>query len=98
MPNQISGGQQQRVAIARALANDPHLVLADEPTGNLDTHTSHEIMNLFARLNSENGISIVLVTHESDVARFARRMVHFVDGRIEHDGPLRELAMAGAGA
>jgi putative ABC transport system ATP-binding protein len=92
MPNQISGGQQQRVAIARALANEPHLLLADEPTGNLDTHTSHEIMTLFSRLNRERAISIVLVTHERDVARFARRLVHFVDGRVEHDGPA--LAMA----
>ena len=97
MPNQISGGQQQRVAIARALANEPRLLLADEPTGNLDTHTSHDILSLFSQLNRESGISIVLVTHESDVARFARRLVHFVDGEIERDGPVRE-ALAGASA
>jgi putative ABC transport system ATP-binding protein len=85
MPNAISGGQQQRVAIARALANRPRLLLADEPTGNLDTRTSHEIMELFASLNAGAGITILLVTHEMDVARFARRHVHFLDGRIERD-------------
>jgi putative ABC transport system ATP-binding protein len=92
VPSRISGGQQQRVAIARALANDPRLILADEPTGNLDTHTSHEIMELFAELNSQAGITVLIVTHEADVARFARRMVHFVDGRIEHDGAVRAPA------
>ena len=86
LPNAISGGQQQRVAIARALINRPRLLLADEPTGNLDTHTSHEIMSLLATLNRDIGLTIVLVTHEADVARFARRMVHFVDGQVEHDG------------
>jgi putative ABC transport system ATP-binding protein len=85
MPNTISGGQQQRVAIARALANRPGLLLADEPTGNLDTGTSHEIMELFASLNAGVGITILLVTHEVDIARFARRHVHFLDGRIERD-------------
>ena len=87
MPNQISGGQQQRVAIARALVNRPKLLLADEPTGNLDSTTSHEIMELFRRLNVEANITIVLVTHEPDIATYARRMVHFVDGRVDYDGP-----------
>jgi len=86
MPNQISGGQQQRVAIARALVNQPRLILADEPTGNLDTQTSREIMNLFTQLNEEDGITIVLVTHESDIAAYTKRLVRFRDGRVVHDG------------
>ena len=85
-PNQISGGQQQRVAIARALINSPRLILADEPTGNLDSKTSYEIMKLFVALNQEDGITIVLVTHEPDIAAYATRLVRFVDGRITHDG------------
>ena len=90
LPNQISGGQQQRVAIARALAGKPNLILADEPTGNLDSHTSQEIMEIFTRLNTEDGITIVLVTHESDIARYAKRLVRFVDGDIVHDGGVHE--------
>jgi len=86
LPNEISGGQQQRVAIARALINRPRLVLADEPTGNLDSKTSHEIMELFTQLNRDEGITIVLVTHEPDIAAYAKRLVRFVDGRITHDG------------
>jgi len=84
LPNRISGGQQQRVAIARALVNTPRLILADEPTGNLDSHTSEEIMRLFGELNAD-GITIVLVTHEPDIAEHARRQVRFLDGHIVSD-------------
>ena len=84
-PNQLSGGQQQRVAIARALVNEAPIILADEPTGNLDTKTSVEIMELFQRLNRENGITIILVTHESDIAAWSRRTIRFMDGRLMSD-------------
>ena len=88
-PNQLSGGQQQRVAIARALVNKPSLLLADEPTGNLDSRTSTEIMGLFQQLNDE-GITVVLVTHEPDIAQYARRMVAMKDGQIILDRPVRK--------
>ncbi len=85
-PNQISGGQQQRVAIARALVNQPQLLLADEPTGNLDTRTSKEIMALFSHLNKSEGITVVLITHEPDIAMHANRLVRLADGKIVYDG------------
>ena len=84
-PNQLSGGQQQRVAIARALVNEPELVLADEPTGNLDSRTSIEIMEILQRLNRETGVTVVLITHESDIAEYAQRMAMFRDGRVVKD-------------
>ncbi|GAB3278049.1 ABC transporter ATP-binding protein [Actinocorallia lasiicapitis] len=84
-PNQMSGGEQQRVAIARALVGEPKVVLADEPTGNLDTKTGHEVMDLLERLNGEEGVAIILVTHEPDVAERARRQIHIRDGLIERD-------------
>lgn len=89
-PNQISGGMQQRVAIARALVNDPEMILADEPTGNLDSKTSDEIMTFLRDLNRDKGITIVLVTHEPDVAAYAKRLVRVVDGCIAYDGPVRD--------
>jgi len=84
-PNQLSGGQQQRVAIARALVNDPPLILADEPTGNLDTKTSKEVMELLVSLNEEHDKTIVLVTHEPDIASFGKRIIHVLDGSISSD-------------
>ena len=85
MPNQMSGGQQQRVAIARAIVNDAPIILADEPTGNLDTKTSIEVMEFFVKLNSAAGKTIVLVTHEPDIAEYAKRVVTFRDGKIIND-------------
>ena len=84
-PNQLSGGQQQRVAIARALVNNASIIFADEPTGNLDTKTSAEIMGLFAKLNAESNITIIFVTHEADIAAYSRRIIRFIDGCIVSD-------------
>ncbi len=89
-PNQLSGGQQQRVAIARAIVNQVPVILADEPTGNLDTHTSIEIMELFQKLNVESGITIILVTHEPDIATYSRRIIRFLDGHLVSDKPTIE--------
>ena len=89
-PNQLSGGQQQRVAIARALVNRPTIILADEPTGALDSRTSVEVMEIFQRLNREQGITLVLVTHEHDIAEYARRVVVFKDGKISQDYPITD--------
>jgi putative ABC transport system ATP-binding protein len=85
LPGQLSGGQQQRVAIARALVNNPRLLLADEPTGNLDTATSHEVMEVFARLRAEHGITIVVITHERDIAAWGTRTIDFKDGGVVSD-------------
>jgi len=84
-PAELSGGQQQRVAIARAIVTRPHVLLADEPTGNLDSHTSREIMDLIGGFNREHGITVLMVTHEPDMAAYARRIVRFVDGRVDSD-------------
>lgn len=90
-PSQLSGGQQQRVAIARALVNDASLILADEPTGNLDTKTSVEIMELFVKLNRESHITVLIVTHENDIAAFSRRIIKFLDGTIISDEKIRRI-------
>jgi putative ABC transport system ATP-binding protein len=84
-PGELSGGQQQRVAIARAIVSDPLVLLADEPTGNLDSERSHDIMRLLQKLNTELGITILMVTHEADMAAYASRIIHFADGKIERD-------------
>src|SRR5687767_15417852 len=94
-PNQLSGGQQQRVAVARSLVNNPALILADEPTGNLDSRTSVEVMEIFQRLNRERGITLVLVTHEPDIAEYAQRVVVFKDGRIKKDYQIENQRDAG---
>jgi putative ABC transport system ATP-binding protein len=91
-PGELSGGQQQRVAIARAIVTEPFVLLADEPTGNVDTKTSIEIMELLVSLNANQGITIVMVTHESDMAEYAPRLIRFVDGKIETDALSREAA------
>ena len=89
---ELSGGQQQRVAIARAIVTEPAVLLADEPTGNLDTKTGHETMDLLTGLNRDQRMTVVMVTHEPDIAAYARRIVRFVDGRIESDSPNRQAA------
>ncbi|MCL5746316.1 MAG: ABC transporter ATP-binding protein [Acidobacteria bacterium] len=93
-PSQLSGGQQQRVAIARALVNNPHIILADEPTGALDSRTSVEIMAIFQQLNREAGITMILVTHEPDIAAYANRNIHFKDGRLVKDERIAEARQA----
>jgi putative ABC transport system ATP-binding protein len=89
---ELSAGQQQRVAIARAIVTDPAVLLADEPTGNLDTATSGEIMDLVGGLNRDQGITVIMVTHETDIAAYAERTIRFLDGRVEGDGHGREAA------
>jgi putative ABC transport system ATP-binding protein len=95
-PNQLSGGQQQRVAIARSLVNDPELILADEPTGNLDSRTSVEIMEILQRLNRDRGITVLLITHEHDIAEYATRVVTVRDGRVLTDEPVARQRDAAA--
>jgi len=93
-PNELSGGQQQRVAIARALINDPAIILADEPTGNLDTKTGLEIIGLFQRLNKERGITVVFVTHDHEIARYTKRIVQLLDGALLRDEPVQDKLWA----
>jgi putative ABC transport system ATP-binding protein len=95
LPSQLSGGQQQRVAVARAVGGAPSILLADEPTGNLDSRTSVEIMEVLQRLNRERRITIVLITHESDIAGYAERVVAFRDGRVVRDTPVERRRNAG---
>jgi putative ABC transport system ATP-binding protein len=93
-PSQLSGGQQQRVAIARALVNNPSLLLADEPTGNLDSRTSVEIMDIFQKLNEEHGLTVVIVTHEPDIAQYAKRAMEFRDGKMKKDVMIQNRSIA----
>ncbi len=95
LPNQLSGGQQQRVAIARAVVNDAPIIFADEPTGNLDTKMSIEIMKLFTKLNDETGKTIILVTHEEDIALYSKRIIKVVDGEIQSDEPVLNRSLGG---
>lgn len=88
LPPQLSGGMRQRVAIARALAGQPKLILADEPTGNLDSKMGTEILEMFKKLNKEMGITIIMITHEFDIAKYTKRLIHIRDGKITHDGPV----------
>nr|WP_310522480.1 ABC transporter ATP-binding protein [Polymorphobacter sp.] len=96
-PSQLSGGQQQRVAVARSLANDPELLLADEPTGALDTKTGVEVLALFRALNEQKGVTVVIVTHDPEVARATNRVVRIQDGKVFYDGPPTEAALYGHG-
>ena len=96
-PSQLSGGQQQRVAVARSLANNPQLLLADEPTGALDTRTGVEVLALFRSLNENQGVTVVIVTHDPEVARATNRVVRIQDGRVFYDGPPTEAALYGHG-
>lgn len=97
-PSELSGGQQQRVAIARALVNEPAIILADEPTGNLDSRSGIEVMQVFQRLNTEQGITVIFVTHDPWIARHTRRIVMLADGKVVRDEPVNEPLVAGASA
>ena len=96
MPSQLSGGQQQRVALARALVNNPSIILADEPTGALDTRTSVEMMEIFQRLNRERKLTVIIVTHEQDISQYAERVIHVRDGKIASDDPVSNRLVASA--